>query len=195
MKTKNVLPLSDYRKLSDEEVIHRYVHRHEHSAFNCLYERYAHLVLGICFKYLSSSDEAKDATQQIFIKLLEDLKRFKIDNFKPWILQVSRNHCLMLLRKSLPVSNNTIELGEDMEFEDDTHPIAEQEQLMQILETALTELNTEQRTCVELFYIKKMNYAAISAQTGYTMLQVKSHIQNGKRNLKNKLVTLKAVQR
>lgn len=195
MKTKNVLPLSDYRKLSDEEVIHRYVHKHEHSAFNCLYERYAHLVLGICFKYLNSADEAKDATQQIFIKLLEDLKRFRIENFKPWILQVSRNHCLMLLRKSIPVSNNTIELGEDMEFEDQEHPVAEREQLITILEQALTTLNTEQRTCVELFYLKKMNYAAIAAQTGYTMMQVKSYIQNGKRNLKNILVTHKAVQR
>ena len=189
------MPLSDYRKLSDEEVIHRYVHRNEHSAFNCLYERYAHLVLGICFKYLSSADEAKDATQQIFIKLLEDLKRFKIENFKPWILQVSRNHCLMILRKSIPITNNTIELGEDMEFEDDTHPVAEQEQLIRILETALTELNEEQRICVELFYLQKKNYAAIALQTGYTMMQVKSHIQNGKRNLKNKLITLKAVQR
>lgn len=171
------------------------MHKHEHSAFNCLYERYAHLVLGICFKYLNSADEAKDATQQIFIKLLEDLKRFRIENFKPWILQVSRNHCLMLLRKSIPVSNNTIELGEDMEFEDQEHPVAEREQLITILEQALTTLNTEQRTCVELFYLKKMNYAAIAAQTGYTMMQVKSYIQNGKRNLKNILVTHKAVQR
>ena len=195
LKTKNQLSLSDYRKLSDEEVIHRYVHRHEHSAFNCLYDRYAHLVLGICFKYLNNGEAAKDATQQIFIKLLEDLKRFRIEFFKGWLMQVVRNHCLMQLRQSLPVVNNTIELGENMEFEDDVHPVAEREQLIQLLESALTELNEEQRKCVELFYLRKMNYAAIAQQTGYTLMQVKSHIQNGKRNLKNKLITGKAAQR
>jgi RNA polymerase sigma factor (sigma-70 family) len=194
LKTKLQLPLSDYRKLCDEDVIHRYVHRNEHSAFTCLYERYAHLVLGICFKYLQDGEAAKDATQQIFIKLLEDLKRFEIISFKAWLLQVVRNYCLMQLRKSLPVVNNTIELGENMEFEEEIHPIAEREHLLQLLETSLTELNDEQKTCIELFYLQKMNYAAIADKTGYTLMQVKSNIQNGKRNLKNKLITLKAVQ-
>lgn len=189
------MPLSDYRKLSDEDVIHRYVHRKEHSAFNCLYERYAHLVLGVCFKYLKDSEGAKDATQQIFIKLLEDLIRFRIEHFKPWLLQVARNHCLMILRKSLPVTNNTIELGEDMEFEEKLHPLAEREQMLQHLELALKELNEEQRICIEAFYLNKQNYTAIAQQTGYTLMQVKSHIQNGKRNLKNKLITVKAAHR
>lgn len=195
MKTKTALPVSDYRKLTDEDVIHRYVHRKEQGAFNCLYERYAHLVLGVCFKYLNNAEAAKDATQHIFIKLLEDLTRFRIENFKPWLLQVTRNYCLMQLRRSVPVANNTVELGEDMEFEELLHPIAEREQLLQHLEEALNDLNTEQRTCIEAFYLKRMNYAAIAQQTGYTLLQVKSHIQNGKRNLKNKLITVKAAQR
>ena len=188
------MAVSDYRKLTDEDVIHRYVHRNEHSAFTCIYERYAHLVLGVCFKYLENGEAAKDATQQIFIKLLEDLKRFEIINFKAWLMQVVRNFCLMQLRKSLPVVNNTISLGEDMEFEEELHPIAEREQLLKLLETSITELSPEQRTCIELFYLQKMNYAAIAQQTGYSMMQVKSNIQNGKRNLKNKLIALKAVQ-
>jgi len=186
--------LSDYRKLSDEDVIHRYVHKNEHSAFNCLYERYAHLVLGVCFKYLRDGEAAKDATQQIFIKLLEDLKRFEIIRFKAWLLQVVRNYCLMQLRQSLPVNNNTISIGEDMEFEDELHPHGEREQLIQSLETALGTLNEEQRICVDLFYLQKMNYAAIAQRTGFTMMQVKSNIQNGKRNLKNKLMTLRAAK-
>lgn len=187
------MPLSDYRKLSDEEVIHRYVHRHESAAISCLYERYAHLVLGVCFKYLNDADSAKDATQQIFIKLLDDLKRFEILRFRPWLLQVTRNHCLMHLRKTIPVTNNTIALGEDMEFEEELHPGMEREQLIGNLEAALETLNPEQRTCIELFYLKKMNYAAIAEHTGYTLMGVKSHIQNGKRNLKTKLTTSRTV--
>lgn len=170
------------------------MHRHEQTAISCLYERYAHLVLGVCFKYLNNADSAKDATQQIFIKLLDDLKRFEIIRFRPWLLQVTRNHCLMQLRKSVPVTNNTVSLAEDMEFEDELHPHLEREELIGMLEAAIETLNTEQRTCIELFYLQKMNYAAIAGQTGYTLMQVKSHIQNGKRNLKNKLTTSRPVQ-
>jgi RNA polymerase sigma-70 factor (ECF subfamily) len=187
VKPKPPLPLTEYRKLSDEEVIHRYVHRHDAQAMNCLYERYAHLVLGVCFKYLKDSEAAKDATQQIFIKLLEDLKRFEISRFKSWLMQVTRNHCLMQLRQNLPVINNTIALPEHMEFEEEMHPMPEREVLLNELEAAVAALNEAQRTCITLFYLEKMTYAGIAEKTGYSISDVKSHIQNGRRNLKLKL--------
>jgi len=46
------------------------------------------------------------------------------------------------------------------------------------------ELSPEQRQCVTLFYLEKKSYQQISEETGFTMMQVKSYIQNGKRNLK-----------
>jgi RNA polymerase sigma-70 factor (ECF subfamily) len=187
VKPKPPLPLSEYRKLSDEEVIHRYVHRHDGQAMNCLYERYAHLVLGVCFKYLKEGEAAQDATQQIFIKLLEDLKRFEITRFKSWLMQVARNHCLMQLRHDLPVTNNTIALPEYMEFEEESHHMPEREVLLNELEAAVAELNDAQKTCITLFYLQKMTYASISEQTGFSITDVKSHIQNGRRNLKLKL--------
>ena len=190
MKPKSPLPLTEYRKLSDEDVIHRYVHRHEAQAMNCLYERYAHLVLGVCFKYLKDGEAAKDATQQIFIKLLDDLKRFEILHFKAWLMQVTRNFCLMQLRQSLQVVNNTLTLPDNMEFEESGHPMPEREILLNQLETALAGLNEEQRTCISLFYLQKMTYSSIAERTGFSMMEVKSHIQNGRRNLKIKLTHL-----
>ncbi|XZF13881.1 RNA polymerase sigma factor [Chitinophagaceae bacterium MMS25-I14] len=184
---KPQLPISDYRKLSDEELVYRYVHRGEQVAISHLYERYGHLVLGVCYKYLQHTEAAKDATQQIFIKLLDDLKKYTVERFKPWLFQVAKNYCLMQLRQSVPVINNAFDTGTDMEFEDNLHQKMEDEQVLLRLEEAMRELNTEQRTCIELFYLQKISYAEIVAKTGYTMLQVKSHIQNGKRNLKIKL--------
>jgi len=183
----------DYKKLSDEELIFRYAHRNEQAAFTCLFDRYGHLVYGVCLKYLKETEAAKDAMQQIFIKLLDDLKRFKIDNFKPWLYQVAKNHCYMQLRKPMPVVNNKIEDGY-MEFEEDWHHKIEQEQLLDKLETAIKELNGEQRTCIELFYLQKKTYQEIAIQSGYTLMQVKSAIQNGRRNLKNKLEASRNVQ-
>src|SRR5690606_1515972 len=130
---------------------------------------------------------AKDATQQIFIKLLDDLKRFQIQHFRAWLLQVSRNHCLMQLRKHNPVVSSDKEFVADVEFEDSWHQTMEQEQMLTGLETALTELNPSQRECIERFYLKKQSYAEIASQTSYSLNDIKSHIQNGKRNLRNKL--------
>lgn len=154
---------------------------------NCLYERYAHLVLGVCFKYLREGEAAKDATQQIFIKLLEDLKRFEITRFKSWLMQVTRNHCLMQIRHALPVANNTITLPEHMEFEEESHHMPEREVLLNELEAAVEELNDAQKSCITMFYLQKLTYAAISQSTGFSTAEVKSHIQNGRRNLKLKL--------
>jgi RNA polymerase sigma-70 factor (ECF subfamily) len=93
----------------------------------------------------------------------------------------------MQLRKNVPVIDNKIEIGEDMEFEDEWHHNTEQEALLDKLEVAIKELNDEQRTCIELFYLHKKTYTEITVDTNYTMMQVKSAIQNGKRNLKLKL--------
>jgi RNA polymerase sigma-70 factor (ECF subfamily) len=49
---------------------------------------------------------------------------------------------------------------------------------------AIKQLNPEQQQCINLFYLEKKTYAEVAEITGYTMLQVKSHLQNGKRNLK-----------
>lgn len=186
---------ADYKKLSDEELIHRYSHRKDPIAINLLFERYGHLVLGVCLKYLKDGEGAKDATQQIFIKLLDDLPRFQIERFKPWLLQVTRNFCLMQLRKEIPVINSEFITNMDVESDEDWHRKIEEEHLYENLELALTQLNAEQRRCIEMFYLKKMSYAAIAAETRYSIGEVKSHLQNGKRNLKIKLEALAEIRK
>ena len=65
------------------------------------------------------------------------------------------------------------------------HPDTEElEQRLTLMEKGIESLNGEQRTCVELFYLKEMSYQQVAEQTGFSMLQVKSFIQNGKRNLR-----------
>lgn len=194
MKTNLKVVPADYRKLSDEELIFRYVHRQEQVAINCLFERYGHLVFGVCVKYLKNSDAARDAAQQIFIKLLDDLKRFEVEHFKPWLFQVTKNFCFMQLRKPIPVVGNEFVDAADMESDSELHHKIEQEHLYTHLEAAVNALNAEQKKCIELFYQHKLTYAEIAAKTGYSVLQVKSAIQNGRRNLKIKLEAIRKVQ-
>lgn len=179
----------DYNRLSDEELALRYTERNEHMAFTSLYERYAHLVMGVCMKHLKDLEQAKEATQQIFVKLLEDLKKYEITYFKSWLYKVASNHCLMILRKKDVTSSEEIN-EEIMEFEDEWHHKVKQDQFLTELETAVQELSKEQRVCIRHFYMQKMSYAEVARQTSYDIKTVKSAIQNGKRNLKIKLSAL-----
>ena len=150
-----------------------------------LYERYSHLVFGVCLKYLRNRDESRDAVINIFEKLLLDLKNHRIDNFKSWIHSVARNHCLMILRKSdRPGTEKNID---DFQQETDsnlTQEVQLKEEQLQQLENAISFLNQEQKTCIELFYLQEKCYREVAEETGFTLNQVKRFIQNGKRNLK-----------
>ena len=72
----------------------------------------------------------------------------------------------------------------DPDETDDLLRHREKDEALEMMEASLKELNDEQRTCVTLFYLQKKSYNEIADITGYTTMQVKSYIQNGKRNLK-----------
>lgn len=135
-------------------------------------------------KYLKDEDDSKDAVMQIFEKLLIDLKRHEVQNFKSWLHTVAKNYCLMQLRKKnpeTPLTDNLVVEKENFLHREEGHELEER---LTLMEEAIGQLNEQQKICVELFYLKEKCYQEISDQTGYTMNEVKSFIQNGKRNLK-----------
>lgn len=150
-----------------------------------LLQRYTLLLLGVCMKYLKDEEEAKDCVQQIFLKVLAETGKYKIDYFKSWLYMVAKNHCLMRLRATKGQITKDISAKDYMAAPDeDKTELLANEDTYTMLEESIEELNPEQKRCVTLFYLQKNSYQQISEKTGYTLLQVKSYIQNGKRTLK-----------
>lgn len=145
-----------------------------------------HLVFGVCLNYLKDEEQSKDAVMQIFEELVVKLKIHEVQNFKSWLHVLSRNHCLMALRKQSKNTTVSIEdtFVENMDFVhldiDDT-----KERQLSVMEKCMETLPEEQRISVDLFYLQEKCYKEVADITGYEMLKVKSYIQNGKRNLKN----------
>jgi RNA polymerase sigma-70 factor (ECF subfamily) len=137
-------------------------------------------------KYLKNEDEAKDSVQQIFLKVIQELQKYKVEYFKSWLYMVAKNYCLMKLRDKQ--GKTTAEINERVAAtpgeETDQQALLMNEQTLILMEASLKELNPEQQQCVTLFYLQKKSYQEVSEETGFTLLQVKSYIQNGKRNLK-----------
>ena len=186
-KSKNITTFTD------NELIAEYKKKGDNTVVGELYTRYSHLVYGVCLKYLKNEDESKDAVLEIFEQLLVDLLKHDVTNFKSWLHSVARNHCLMFLRKEQTQFKRANEyqyaFSETDSYETPfmVHEKETQEVQLTDLEKALTELKEEQRACIELFFLKEKCYEEVAEITGYTLLQVKSYIQNGKRNLSIKL--------
>lgn len=170
--------------IPDQELLAHFYSSRNNEWLGILLQRYTLLLLGVCMKYLKNEEEAKDTVQQIFLKVIAELQKYKVDYFKSWLYMIARNQCLMRLRDKH--GKTPAELTENLAVQDDSDikELAEKDKLLSLMEIALQQLNTEQKTCVTLFYLQKKSYQEITEQTGYTLLQVKSHIQNGKRNLK-----------
>lgn len=170
--------------IPDHELLAHFYSSRNNEWLGIMLQRYTLLLLGVCMKYLKNEEEAKDTVQQIFLKVIAELQKYKVDYFKSWLYMIARNQCLMRLRDKH--GKTPAELTENLAIQDDSNikELAEKDKLLSVMEIALQQLNTEQKTCVTLFYLQKKSYQEITEQTGYTLLQVKSHIQNGKRNLK-----------
>ncbi len=181
---------NSFNLLSDLELVALYAKTDDPDCVGILFERYLTLVYSVCLKYFTDSEKSKDAAMQIFEKLLVDLKKHSISNFKSWLHSVAKNYCLMELRKRKGIKEFGgevgIQLAPIMEYHNYLHQ--EDANLKEIklteLEHALTELSIEQKKCIELFYLKEKSYSEIAETTGFSMSNVKSYIQNGKRNLK-----------
>ena len=185
----NQLPhvkVEKYSHITDQELLQNYYSSEDSKWLGILLERYTLLLLGVCMKYLKNEEEAKDSVQQIFLKAITELKKYKVEYFKSWIYMVAKNYCLMKLRDrqgKLPAELNE-KLTATADSQPDTSTLWQNDKTLDLMNESMKELNHEQWQCVTLFYLQKKSYHEISEQTGYNLLQVKSYIQNGKRNLK-----------
>jgi RNA polymerase sigma-70 factor (ECF subfamily) len=174
-----------YDHITDDQLLSFYQNDGNQEWLGILLERYTMLLLGVCMKYLKNEEEAKDCVQQVFLKVLTDAGKYQITFFKSWLYMVAKNYCLMKLR-----NQNGKQVKELSDVATEEMPVdkksewQENEKTYSLLEASIQELNEEQKQCVILFYLHKKSYTEITEQTGYSLSQVKSYLQNGKRNLK-----------
>ena len=175
-----------YSHISDQQLLEQFYNSHDNQWLGILLQRYTLLLLGVCMKYLKNEEEAKDSVQQVFLKAITELHKYRVEYFKSWLYMVAKNHCLMKLREKQGKLTAAIseKLTATPQEDTDRQELEQNDHTLNLMESALKELSPEQRQCVTLFYLQKKSYHEVSEATGYSMLQVKSYIQNGKRNLK-----------
>lgn len=175
-------------KLDDEELLSLYRDTGKTDYFGELFNRYIPLLYGVCLKYLHDGDRSRDAVMQLFENLLPKVRNYDIQVFRTWLYSVAKNHCLQILRKE----NRELIVDFDsyiMESDEILHLLSDEKDdeenlRMEALRRCMQKLPEQQRLCIGNFFMDEMSYADITDATGYALNQVKSYIQNGKRNLK-----------
>ena len=174
-----------HTSLTDKELVALYKESGDMAVLGELYQRYMELVYGVCLKYYKEPETAKDSVMQIFEELVSKLKKHEVDNFKGWLHQVAKNHCLMQLRT--PKNMKTVEFKTELvQSEENVHlnGVLEKEENFKKMEYCLGTLAKEQSETIKLFYLESKCYNEIVEITGLEWNQVRSLIQNGRRNLK-----------
>jgi RNA polymerase sigma factor (sigma-70 family) len=151
------------------------------SALGMLWDRYAHLLYGVCMKYLRDPERSKDMVADLFASLPELLRKHRVDRFRPWVHTVMRNRCLLDLRRQRP-SARMDQMREPIA--DEAGEAALREASLQQLEAAIAELNDLQRACIRLFHLERCTYQQTAERAGLSVEQVRSNLQNGRRNLR-----------
>lgn len=171
--------------LPDDDLVEAYTSNGNLHILADLYQRYMELVYGVCLKYLKDEENAKDAVLNIYEELVIKLRKYPVKNFKAWLYQLAKNHCLMKLRSDKKFSKAGIDVSL-MQNEESVHlnGVMEKEEQLNQMHYCLQQLIPEQKLVVELFYLENKCYNEITNITGIEWKHVRSFIQNGRRNLK-----------
>ncbi len=174
---------------TDEQLVEAFTETGDLKILGDLFERYLHLCYGVCLKYLNNREDSEDAVTNIFEKLIVEIPKHDIGQFKSWLYVLVKNFCLMKLRSSKSAGSNVIRVDWNekiVESYQNVHPIDGEinEKLKNDLEDCIDKLKEEQKKCIQLFYFENKSYREITSLLKLEEKKVKSFIQNGKRNLK-----------
>jgi RNA polymerase sigma-70 factor (ECF subfamily) len=183
--------LQSFHTLPDDQLVAAYKETRNPAILGTLFKRHSHSIFGLCYSYLKNRHDSEDALMEIFETLGKKLENYNIQHFESWLYFVSRNYCLKKFQKKLRYKEEDIsQISGDffVEFEEDQN--LNTERRLEVLSDAIDQLKDHQRKCVVLFYLENKSYKEIEAITPYTLKDIKSFIQNGKRNLKNNIAKL-----
>ena len=181
--------------LTDEELLAQFRITESKEIAAKLFGKYVHLLYGVGLKYLQSPERSKDVVMSTYEKMCLYLPHTEVADFSSWIYKVARNECLNILQtenklreqeENFAQSQNWIETPN--QDENTGHSVLVKGEKLdfneEIIAAAMRRLQPHHRKCVHHFYFDNMSYEQIAKKCKFSVSEVKSYLQNGKRKLK-----------
>ena len=172
--------LTDY---TDSELIARYLRDQNTMYFTVLYRRYAGKVFAKCISMLADEGQARDATQDIFIKVLLNLAKFtEQSSFSTWVYSITYNYCIDMIRKKkkmpLLFTEDVGKVSRETNEELPDSVLLEMKQ--ERLEKVIDRLPAGDKAILMMKYIDDMQIKEIGDVLGKTESAIKMQIMRAK---------------
>lgn len=181
--------------LTDIEIVRKVVGG-DTEAFSEIVRRYQDRVFRFVYNQVGSYDEALDASQDVFVQVLESLSSFRGESkFSTWLYSVTSNYCKNHRRKrfrtrSISISRGTAEEEYEIPLHDERECIEEKVLLNEMVEAVREEMSRlpeDYRDILQLRDVEGLPYEEIAKATGITLSNVKVRIHRGREMLKKKM--------
>jgi RNA polymerase sigma-70 factor (ECF subfamily) len=178
--------------INDKILIQHYLKGDERS-FDVLVKRYLKLIYSFVYKNVGNQVEAEDITQEVFIKVWKNMKKFDQNkNFKPWIFQIAKNTSIDFLRKkkTIPFSRFENEKGQNSLAENiATKPLNLIENLSdkKVLLAAMQSLTDKDHKIIDLRHNYGMSFKEIAEVFKESINTIKSRYRRTLANLKKNI--------
>ncbi len=177
---------------SDEQLVGLYLKGEEHS-LEILIGRHAGHVFNFIHQYVKNSDQAEDLTQETFVKIWKNIKKFDVKkSFRIWMFQIARNTTIDFLRKKKNINFSELEKNDGTEFDavdESLNPeeILERKSSEEAVTGALEKISDKHRSVITLYYREGFNLREISEIMDQPLDTIKSRHRRALGELKRLL--------
>ena len=171
--------------LTDEELVSKIVSSNDAKLFGILYDRFSKNIYNKCYSFVHNEDEAKDLTQDIFLKLFVRLSSFKgTSKFSTWVYSFTYNHCVNYVTRN-PIKKYEVRLtdtykidnySEEIEMVDDNYTDKK-------LNIALKKISEDDRSILLLKYQDELTIKNLMKLMGISSSAVKMRIKRARERL------------
>ncbi len=165
------------QELSDAQLIAAYL-KGDEKAFEILVKRYLKPIYSFIYKNIGNPEAAEDITQETFVKVWKNLKKFKHDKkFSTWIFTIAKNASIDFLRKKKPTVS--LDLYEPVDCEVSPEQKAYNKSKENFLTNSLIQLSPKYKEVFVLKYQNNFTFRKIAEELGKPINTVKSWHRRG----------------
>jgi RNA polymerase sigma-70 factor (ECF subfamily) len=180
--------------MTDKEIIFQ-VQNGNTNAFRFLVDQHKNLVWHMVIRMVRLEHEAEDLSQEIFMRVFRDIKRFRGDSkLSTWIGSIAYNVCIDFIRKKGREQTDLHEdpalLASDNLSDESASKLIHKAEMKEIIHGIIEAMPLHYRTVITLFHLEEMSYKEIGDITGMPEGTIKSYLNRGRQMIQDKIIKL-----